>query len=234
MLRQPLLMVFTSTETKEDIRKTNNAIRVFEKTQIKYSHVIGFVHTDESLWAESKLKQFGISRKRPFPQIAFSMLDSRVLSYPADQPIAKDDLMKWLDDAFVGKVQASYQKEGVVVDTQLEQLLNYTRTTTPETYVNDVFEEGMDTLVFYYSSEAVQDQQRNIAFQFNIMANAFQQLGIKTVRACSYDVNLWVYPDSIDYTLGLPLLYFYPAYKKSAPYVRYNGEGHAGTFLNWV
>jgi hypothetical protein len=66
------------------------------------------------------------------------------------------------------------------------------------------------------------------------MANAFQQLGIKTVRACSYDVNLWVYPDSIDYTLGLPLLYFYPAYKKSAPYVRYNGEGHAGTFLNWV
>lgn len=234
MLRQPILMAFTDSSTKEGLRKTNSAIRVFEKIQPKYSHVIGFVHTDISKWADSRLKTYGISKKRPFPQLAFSMMDSRVLTYPQDQPIAKDDVMKWLDDAFVGKVQATYEKESEIVDIELAKLLNYTINVTPETYVENVFEEGIDTLVFYYSSENINDQQRNVAFQYNIMANALDALKIKTVRACSYDVNQYVYPDSIDYTLGLPVMYFYPAYKKTAPFTRYNGEGHAGTFLNWI
>lgn len=63
------------------------------------------------------MRQFGVDSSQPFPQIAFNMLDSRVLTYPHDNVITKDEVMKWLDDAFLGKVQASYKKKSVIVDT---------------------------------------------------------------------------------------------------------------------
>lgn len=66
------------------------------------------------------------------------------------------------------------------------------------------------------------------------MSQGFEQLGVKSVRAYCYDVNRYVFPDSVDFTMGLPIMYFYPAYNKKAPFTRYNGEGHAGTFLKWV
>lgn len=66
------------------------------------------------------------------------------------------------------------------------------------------------------------------------MTQAFAQLNIKTVRCLTYDVNEYVFPDSIDYTMGVPLIYLFPAYSKQPPFIRYNGEGHAGTFLKWV
>jgi hypothetical protein len=122
-----------------------------------------------------------------------------------------------------------------VVDTQILELLKDTVEVTPETYIETVFEEGVDTIVFFFTTEQIIESMRNIAFQFNIMASAIKQLGIdKTFKSYVYDTNKYVFPDSIDYTLGLPIIYFFPAYNKRAPFLRFNGEGHAGTFLKWV
>lgn len=179
---------------------------------------------------------FGVNPEKPFPQIVFTMLDTRTLVYPSDAEISRDALMTWLDDAFQGKIQASYKREEIKIGDEdiTTLLLNYTELITPENYIEKVLDEGHDAIVFYYSSETINEQARNIAFQYNIMASAFQQLGINTVKAYSYDVNRFVYPDSIDFTMGLPLMYFFPAYTKRPPHIRYNGEGHAGTFMNWV
>jgi hypothetical protein len=165
MLRQPILMAFTKSTNPSSIKKTNKAISVFNKISPKYEHVIGFVHTEVDKWPESRLRMFGVRSDMPFPQIAFHMQDSRVLTYPFDQEITKDSLMGWLDGAFKGEIQASYEKpQAVVGDTIFETLLNYTVPTTPDNYIENIFEEGIDTVMFLYSTESINEQQRNVAF----------------------------------------------------------------------
>lgn len=190
MLRQPVLLLFTSYETSEKEQQSNRAIKVFEKTSIKYAHVIGFVHTEIKIWSKERLRMFGIEDQSLTPQIAFNMMDSRVLVYPKENRVSKDELMAWLDGAFKGTVTASYIKPAVEIgDPELINLLNRTVITTPDNYVDTVFEEGVDTLLILYSSEKINNGMRNVAFQYNIVADALKQLRIETVRVASYDTN---------------------------------------------
>lgn len=41
------------------------------------------------------------------PSLAFSLLDGSVLIYPESEPVTKDHLMTWIDDAFRGKIIAT-------------------------------------------------------------------------------------------------------------------------------
>jgi len=73
--------------------------------------------------------------------------------------------MQWLDNAFQGKIQASYNREeAVIIDTEIDKLMNSTRILTPDNYVDQVFEEGIDAIVLYYSTDAIAEHARNIAF----------------------------------------------------------------------
>ena len=73
--------------------------------------------------------------------------------------------MTWIDGAFKGTVTASYVKPvGEIGDPELASLLNMTAITNPDNYVENVFEEGIDVLLFLYSSETPQNTMRNVAF----------------------------------------------------------------------
>lgn len=62
--------------------------------------------------------------------------------------------MTWIDGAFKGTVTASYAKPiGEIGDPEIFNLMNMTAATTPDNYVENVFEEGIDVLLFLYSSE---------------------------------------------------------------------------------
>lgn len=76
---------------------------------------------------------------------------------------------------------------------------------TRENYTDLITQEGFDTLVFIYTTEAISNPQRNIALQYNLVADAFQKLGMThTIRTLSYDVNVNAFPDGIEFTNDLP------------------------------
>lgn len=84
-------------------------------------------------------------------------------------------------------------------------LLNNTIVATRENYHELVLSEGYDVILFLYTTELVHNVQRNIALQFNLVADAFMKLGMtNTMRAVSYDVNTNSFPEGIEYTNDLP------------------------------
>jgi hypothetical protein len=89
--------------------------------------------------------------------------------------------------------------------------------------------------MFVYTTEVVSDAQRHISFQYNIVADAFNQLRMNhTIRCVSYDVNVNAFPEGIEFTYDLPQIYFFPAYNKRPPYQKYIGQGVAGQVLLYV
>ena len=90
-------------------------------------------------------------------------------------------------------------------------------------------------MLFLYTTEVVSNPQRNIALQFNLVADAFIKLGMShTVRTVSYDVNVNAFPEGIEFTNDLPLIYFFPAYNKRPPFKKYIGQGIAGSILQYI
>jgi len=58
-----------------------------------------------------------------------------------------------------------------------------------------------------------------------------------SVRVVAYDVNVNAFPEGIDFTLDLPQILFFPAYKKRPPFKRYTsaiGPTIAGPILEFV
>jgi hypothetical protein len=56
----------------------------------------------------------------------------------------------------------------------------------------------------------------------------------KAVRAVSYDLNFNAYPDTIEYTSSVPMIYFYPATKKLEKPIKYDGKVLAGEMLVFI
>lgn len=60
-------------------------------------------------------------------------------------------------------------------------------------------------VLFIYTTELIHNGQRNIALQFNLVADGFIKLGMsRTMRAVSYDVNVNAFPEGIEFTQDLP------------------------------
>ena len=147
--------------------------------------------------------------------------------------MTRDAIFTWFDDVFTGKVDPKKGNFGKQVsDTEIALVLNNTMIGNRENYRELVLSEGYDTLLLLYTTENLSNVQRNIALQFNIVADAFIQLRMtKTVRCVSYDVNVHSFPEGIEYTLDLPQIYFFPAYNKHPPFLKYIGEGVAAHIL---
>jgi hypothetical protein len=62
-----------------------------------------------------------------------------------------------------------------------------------------------------------------VAAKINDLAGKFSQMGIKSVKFLSYDVNVENQPPRIE-THETPSVYFLPAYKKNPPYLRFLGN----------
>jgi hypothetical protein len=120
-------------------------------------------------------------------------------------------------------------------------LLNNTVKADRSNFRELVFSEGYDTLLMLYTTEVIHDGQRSAAMQFNLVADAFIKLNqafpgfAPSFRVVSYDVNVYAFPEGIDFTLKLPQIMFFPAYDKRAPYRKFTGEtAIAGLMLKWV
>ena len=53
------------------------------------------------------------------------------------------------------------------------------------------------------------------------------------MRVVSYDINDHAFPDGIEFTLDLPLIFFFPAYNKRLPFQKYTGSGIARNVLQY-
>lgn len=158
--------------------------------------------------------------------MAFNMIDNRVIPYPRGKKIERDIVFDWFDDIMAGKVEVKttgFSKE--LKDTEIQPLLlNNTIIATRENYHEIVLSEGYDVVLFIYTTEVVHNVQRNIALQFNLVADAFIKLQMtKTIKAVSYDINVNAFPEGIEFTNDLPQIYFFPAYHKRPPYKRFIG-----------
>ena len=56
----------------------------------------------------------------------------------------------------------------------------------------------------------------------------------KTCKAVSYDVNIYAFPEGIEFTFDFPQIYFFPAYNKRIPFIKYLGSGIAGDILTYI
>lgn len=59
--------------------------------------------------------------------------------------------------------------------------------------------------------------------KFNELAQKFKQMNVKTVKFISFDQNMENRPPRIE-SHETPSIYFFPAYKKSPPYLRFLGN----------
>lgn len=201
----------------------------------KFSHVMGFFEVNNTQFIHRK-RILGVTWDE-LPAMAFNMIDARVIAYPKNKPIEKDIVFDWFDDVMKGKVEVKtkgFARE--IVDKEIGPfLLNNTLVATRENFTELAFQEGFDTLVFLYSTEAVSNTQRNIALQYNLVGDAFLKLGMThTVRTLSFDVNVNSFPEGIEYTNDLPQVYFFPAYHKRPPFKKFIGTGLAGAMLQYV
>ncbi len=102
-------------------------------------------------------------------------------------------------------------------------MLQNTKVIKRSQFIKEVYEEGIDTFLFIFTT-AVEDQtQRMVASKVNDLAGKFEQMNIKTVNFVSFDVNVENSPPRIE-SHETPSIYFMPAYKKTAPYLRFLGN----------
>lgn len=205
LLRQPQFYVFVDFENPKQAKACAKAVEVIKQVAPKFSHVIGFFQVNNTQFQNRK-RILGVTWDE-LPAMAFNMIDSRVIAYPRGKPIEKDIVFDWFDDVIKGKVEAKtkgFQRE--IADPDIgPYLLNNTMIATRENYTDLITQEGFDTLVFIYTTEAISNPQRNIALQYNLVADAFQKLGMThTIRTLSYDVNVNAFPDGIEFTNDLP------------------------------
>lgn len=68
-----------------------------------------------------------------------------------------------------------------------------------------------------------------------MVADFLEYLNITTrVKAVSYDLNFNGYPESIEYSTSLPMIYMYPFGKKYDAPIRYQGKNLAGEMLKFM
>ena len=160
------------------------------------------------------------------------MIDNRVMPYPKGREISKNVMFDWFDDVFKGRVESVENQNFAKVknDTDIEPLLlNNTILATRATFNEVVLSEGHDVILLLFTTEVINNPQRNIALQFNLVADAFLKLGLSgSIKAVAYDVNVNAFPEGIEFTLELPMIYFFPAYNKRPPFKKYVGSGVAG------
>jgi hypothetical protein len=96
-------------------------------------------------------------------------------------------------------------------------------------------------IVLLYTTEIVSESQRGVALQFNLVADAFNKLRnaypdlATNVRIVAYDVNVYAFPEGIEFTLDLPQIMFFPAYNKRPPFKRYSGQpAIAGPIMEFI
>jgi len=139
--------------------------------------------------------------------MAFNMIDNRVIPYPRGKPIERDIVFDWFDDIVKGKVSVKTTGfDRIVNDTDIQAiLLNNTIVATRDTYNDIVLSEGFDVAILFYTTEVIHNVQRNIALQFNLVADAFIKLGMQDyIKVVSYDINVNAFPEGIEFTTDLP------------------------------
>ena len=215
-------------------------MEVIKEVAPKYTHILGFFYVNNTqFWHRKRI--LGVTWDE-LPSMAFNMLGdtSKVMPYPRGREISKVALFDFFDDLFTGRsgvgdnLKQEYRPpqdfSKTRNDTEIETiLLNNTILATRYTFGELVYQEGYDALVLLYTTEVVNEPQRQVALQFNLVADAFNKLregfakervGTE-VRVIAYDVNVNAFPDGIEFTLDLPQILFMPAYHKRPPFKRY-------------
>ena len=113
-----MLIVFVDFSTEELSEISNKAIKVLEVIAPKYFDHIGMYYAENKYFTNKK-RMMGITWDT-IPSLGFSLNDNSVLVYPKDDPFEKDSIMRWIDDAFKGKIRAKKMGLGrEVKDTEI-------------------------------------------------------------------------------------------------------------------
>ncbi|CDW89510.1 UNKNOWN [Stylonychia lemnae] len=235
LLRQPMFLTFVDFEDQRYSKACYKAVEVMRQVAPKFSHIMGFLYVNNTQFYLRK-RVLGVTWDE-LPSMAFNMIDNRVIPYPRGKPIERDILFDWFDDIVKGKVSVKTTGfDRIVNDTDIQTyLLNNTIVANRENFYEIAFSEGFDVVVLFYTTEVVHNVQRNIALQFNLVADAFIKLQMQDyIKVVSYDINVNAFPEGIEFTTDLPQIYFFPAYHKKAPFKKYIGQGIAGSILTYI
>ena len=130
--------------------------------------------------------------------------------------------MAFIQDFTEDKVGSFVNSSKHTVDPELEASLASVEKINRAQYEDLVFEEGNDVLVLFYSTYNNQGSY-DIAPSFNKLAHRFSELEYPTLKIYRMDVATEPIPMGI-MTSRIPIVHFFPAFHKNAPFREYEGE----------
>lgn len=226
MVRRPILIAFVDFEhEKKSIRDASiKVVEILKKVAPTYFHGIIFAYANNLDYKHTR-KTLGITHNK-IPALSINSNEQRVTPFPEDVPLSKKGIHEWVDKYFRGELDDKREQFGEIEDFQIKYSLSGTLMLTRQAFIDQVYAEGTDYIVFVYSSAKENDIQRYIASSFNRLAEAVSNENIETLVVASYDVNTENFPPMME-SQEVPMIYFYPAYRKRPPFKKFLAEPKA-------
>lgn len=177
-------------------------------------------------------KMLGVAGHKT-PALSINNNEQKVLPFPEDQELTEDNIAKWLSKFVQGKLAAKTMQFGEIIDAEIKYMMPEAEQLRHDNFVDKVYEQEQDALVFIYSSATEDEVQRMVAKRFNELAQRFAQMKISTVSFYCFDRNTDGHPPRVE-TMEAPLLLFFPAFHKRPPYPKFMSEPKVSEMAGFV
>ncbi|CDW90844.1 UNKNOWN [Stylonychia lemnae] len=234
MIRQPILVAFVDMKSKDKkvFKESINLVdNVLKEVAPAFFHGLIISYADNTLYHKHR-KLLGITHDK-IPAISINNNEQKVVPYPEDQLFTVELMKKWLSKFVKGQLETKDSGFGSIIDAEIKYMMPDCLMITRHTFVDKVFEEGKDAIVFLYTSSVEDETQRMVAGKFNEAAQKFKQMKINSVTFYAYDVNVENQPPRIEQQ-EVPIIYFFPAYHKNPPYSKYLGQAKASEIAEFI
>jgi hypothetical protein len=197
-------------------------LSMFEKVAAMFEDKIKFGWLDGTESTNRKRKRaLGLVTEK-LPGVAFNLLDARTVPFDEATELSKENLISFVHDFLDHKLESRNNPAVHTVDPEFESLYKDTPKLQFADFKDRVLSEGYDVLVLFYSSFK-DEKSSQIAPHYNKLSKRFQELEFPNIRVYRMDISQESVPKHIRID-HIPSVYFFPAFKKTPPYVEYTGE----------
>ena len=215
---QPMLLMFIDPSNASHYK----TLSMFEKVAAIFEDEIKFVWLDGTEETNRKRKRaLGLVTEN-LPGVAFNLLDARTVPFDEATELNKENLISFVYDFLDHKLGSKNNPAVHSIDPEYETLYKDTPKLQAADFKDKVLSEGYDILVLFYSSFK-DEKSLQLAPNFNKLSKRFNELEYPNIRIYRMDIAQESVPKHIRID-HIPAIYFFPAFKKTPPYVQYTGE----------
>lgn len=199
LIRQPVVIAFVDLNSKDKkvFKASQNLVdNILPKVAPAFFHGAVIAYADNNQYKQHR-KMLGVTTSKT-PALTINNNEQKVLPFPDNLEMNEDNISKWLSDFVKGKLVAKDAHFGEIIDAEIKYMMPDITQLKQKTFVDKIYEEEQDAVLFIYSSHEENDVQRLIAKRYNELAQRFSQMKINTVKFYSFDKNTDGQPPRID------------------------------------